>query len=623
MTNQVQTIQSTSLPGLKPEDTGIHPSNLTNQDIARLGTALAVIPADARMGNHSAESVIGMALRHVSSRVTEDVGRKLCAQWDQVAGGKALSVFEKSDPNYSDRPPLSLSSIYRLARSHGWHNTSVWPIPTPLPEALPPVEAFSDELLPDELRDWVTDISHRMQCPPDFAAVSALVALSSLVGARAVVQPKALDSWQVVPNLWGVVVGRPGVKKSPAFSETLKPLSTLQEAENVVFKNAHDSWVLDCQLAAMQREANEREAKRLASTDPVAARALLQPPNMSPEPVARRYTVNDATVEKLGELLKQNPWGILNYRDELYGMLTGMDKPGQEDARAFMLQSYDGNQSYIFDRIGRGTVEIPRVCLSLVGGIQPGRIQEYVRGAVSGGSSDDGLLQRFGLAVWPDIDGEYQHVDQRPDAKAKESAWAVFHRLAVLEPADQNEAKVWRFTEEAQPLFNEWLMTLEAELRNDELHPALISHLSKYRKLIPALALLFALIDTPDSGNLIHPEELKRAIAMGGYLRSHANRLYSAATTPEMTGAASLLKKIKGKKLVNSDGTACTKFTPRQVAVKNWSGLRSPEAVRKAAEILVDYDYLRWEMVPVGVTGGRPSERYSINPEVHGGGFVV
>jgi putative DNA primase/helicase len=70
-----------------------------------------------------------------------------------------------------------------------------------------------------------------MQCPADFPAVAAIAALSSLIGARAVIQPKARDDWQVVPNLWATVVGRPGVKKSPALSEALKPLHRLETAE--------------------------------------------------------------------------------------------------------------------------------------------------------------------------------------------------------------------------------------------------------------------------------------------------------------------------------------------------------------------------------------------------------
>lgn len=498
-----------------------------------------------------------------------------------------------------------------------------WPEPTPLPDALPPVDPFVPELLPTALRAWVMDIAHRMQCPPDFPAVAALVSLSSLVGAKAVIQPKAKDDWQVVPNLWGAVVGRPGVKKSPALSEALKPLNRLQADEFEQWQAAHASWELDCKVIEMQDEANEKKARNHAAKgDANAARAMLEPTEKPQEPIARRYIVNDATVEKLGELLQQNPWGTLSYRDELYGLLTKLDTAGQEGSRSFYLTSYDGNQGYTFDRIQRGTVHIPRVCLAMIGGIQPGRIQEYVRGAVAGGSADDGLLQRFGLTVWPDIDKEFLHVDQWPDTPAKQTAWAVFERLAQLQSANEHEAVVWRFTPEAQALFVEWLIPFEEELRSDALHPALVSHLAKYRKLIPALALLFAMIDTPDSGNVVGAGELLRSLAWCDYLRKHAIRLYSAATTPETTDAASLLAKIRNGKLIESDGVLLESFTPRQIAVKGWAGLGSPEAVRKAADLLADFDYLRLEQVRSADRNGRgrPSDRYLINPLALKGG---
>ncbi len=491
-----------------------------------------------------------------------------------------------------------------------------WPEPTPLPNALPPVDPFDADLLPVALRAWVMDIAHRMQCPADFPAVAALVALSGLIGARAVIQPKARDDWQVVPNLWGAVVGRPGVKKSPALSEALKPLNRLQAAEFELWQAAHDAWELDCKVAEFQGSENEKKAKGIANKNPAAARALLEPTDTPAEPTARRFIVNDATVAKLGELMQQNEWGILSYRDELYGLLTGLDKQGEEGSRAFYLQSYDGNQGYTFDRIMRGTVHIPRLCLAMIGGIQPGRIQEYVRGAVAGGSADDGLLQRFGLLVWPDTTGDFVHVDQWPDTPARNTAWAVFDRLAQLEAASDTEPKVWRFDDVAQALFVEWLVPFENEIRGDDLHPAMVSHLSKYRKLIPALALVFALIDTPDSGGVIHEGELIRALAWGEYLRTHAHRLYAAAVIPETTGAFTLLSKIKRGRLVDSDGVKLSSFTPRQVVQKNWTGLGTTDAVRKAADVLADFDYLRRDLVPTGATGGRPSDRYTINPAV-------
>lgn len=480
----------------------------------------------------------------------------------------------------------------------------VWPEPTPLPKALPPVQPFDPDLLPGALRGWVMDIAHRMQCPPDFAAVSAVVALSSLIGARAVVQPKAKDDWLVVPNLWGLIIGRPGVMKSPAQGEALKPLQRLQTQELELWQAVHDAWAIDTKLTELQCANNEKKAKELASRDLAAARALLQPLDAPAEPTARRFIVNDATVEKLGELLQVNHWGTLSYRDELYGLLTDMEKQGQEGARAFYLQAYDGNQGYTFDRIGRGTVHIDRVCLAMIGGMQPSRVQKYVRDAVSGGSADDGLLQRFGLTVWPDVNGEFQHVDQWPDTQAKQTAWAVFERLATLQPASDTEPHIWRFDDAARALFVEWLVPFETEIRGDELHPAIVSHLAKYRKLIPALALVFALIDTPDSGGVIGETELMRALAWGEYLRSHANRLYSAAMTPETAGAASLLKKIRA-------GALGAEFTPRVAAQKCWSGLNTPNAVRMAADVLADYDWLRRDVLQ---TGGRPSERYLVNP---------
>ena len=495
-----------------------------------------------------------------------------------------------------------------------------WPDPTPLPDALPPVQAFDPDLLPVALRGWVTDIAHRMQCPPDFPAVGAVVALSSLIGARAVVQPKARDDWQVVPNLWGLIVGRPGVMKSPALGEVLKPLHRLESTEREQWQLAHEAWELDTKVAELASKANERQAANLAAKDPAKARALLAPTDQPSEPTMRRYVVNDSTVEALADLLVENPWGLLVYRDEVHGLLCSMDRQGQEGARGFYLTGYDGNQGHPVDRIGRGHSYVPRVCMAMLGGIQPGKVQSYVREAVNGGAGDDGLLQRFGLAVWPDIQQEFRLVDRWPDTPAKQAAWAVFERLNGLLPATDDDPQEWRFSAEAQAIFYEWLIPFETGIRGDELHPALVSHLAKWRKLIPALALIFALVDTPDSGGVIHERELIRALAWADYLRPHAERLYAAALIPETTGAHALLAKIKGGKLCDGDGVLWESFTPRLVAVKSWAGLNSVDSVRKAAELLADYGWLARETTATGSAGGRPSERYLIHPALLAGG---
>ncbi|GAB1387357.1 hypothetical protein MASR1M59_25050 [Melaminivora sp.] len=497
-----------------------------------------------------------------------------------------------------------------------------WPDPMPLPEALPPVAPFDPELLPEALRGWVMDIAERMQCPPDFTAVGVVTALSGLIGARAVVAPKQHDDWRVVPNLWGLIVGRPGVMKSPALGEVLKPLHRLESSEREQWQAAHEAWELDTKVAELAGKANEKQAASLAAKDPAKARALLAPVDTPAEPTMRRYVVNDSTVEALADLLVENPWGVLVYRDELHGLLCSMDRQGQEGARGFYLTGYDGNQGHAVERIGRGHSYVPRVCLAMLGGIQPGKVQSYVREAVNGGAGDDGLLQRFGLAVWPDVHQEFKLVDRWPDTPAKQAAWAVFERLNQLQPATDDEPQEWRFSPEAQAIFYEWLVPFETGIRGDDLHPALVSHLAKWRKLIPALALIFALVDTPDSGGVIHERELIRALAWADYLRTHAERLYAAALVPETTGAHALWVKIKTGKLCDGDGVLWESFTPRLVAVKHWAGLGTPDAVRKAAELLADYGWLARDTVQSGdVMGrGRPSERYLIHPALLAGG---
>ena len=90
------------------------------------------------------------------------------------------------------------------------------------------------------------------------------------------------------------------------------------------------------------------------------------------------------------------------YRDELMGLLRSFDKQGHENDRSFFLEGWNGKNDYIFDRIGRGTIRIPSICISLLSSIQPGPFTQYVNQSIKGSSQDDGFLQRLQLSVWPD-----------------------------------------------------------------------------------------------------------------------------------------------------------------------------------------------------------------------------
>ena len=151
-------------------------------------------------------------------------------------------------------------------------------------------------------------------------------------------------------------------------------------------------------------------------------------------PILRRYTVASATVEALAEKLIENPRGLLVVRDELPGWLAGLDREDAAELRAFLMTGWNGKDGWTFDRIGRGHRRVPAVCLGVIGGAQPGPLGEYLRAAMRGGASDDGMLARFGLLVWPETGGAWKNVDRYPDGPAKDAAFQVFEDLDALDP---------------------------------------------------------------------------------------------------------------------------------------------------------------------------------------------
>jgi len=486
-------------------------------------------------------------------------------------------------------------------------------LPIPLPAELLPVMPFDYALLPETLQPWIKDISERMQCPPDFVAVAVMTAMAAVIGRKVGIRPQEKTDWTVVCNLWGLVVGRPGVLKSPALEAGLAPLKRLIAKANDFFLIAFENHKIDEIAAKIKKEAGEKRAKELLRKNSDADLSAVLAVGEVDVPTLKRYQANDSTPASLGELLRQNPNGLLVFRDELVSLLKGLDREGQEEGRGFYLTAWNGDSPYTFDRIGRGlNLRIPALCLSIIGGTQPGRLSEYIRNAVQGGAADDGLIQRFGLIVWPDVSGPWKNVDRWPDKDAKNRAFEVFDRLDSLDPnsigAEQDKdidgnpegIPFLRFSKEGAELFLEWRTALEGKLRED-LHPALESHFAKYRKLIPSISLILHLADGgigPVSGTTT-----LKALAWGEYLETHAQRAYSSVSNPSIMVAKEIIKKIKKGKLK-------TPFGSKDVWRPKWSRLTDQNQVREALQMLEDYNWIYSEKIE---TKGRPATMYHPN----------
>jgi hypothetical protein len=116
----------------------------------------------------------------------------------------------------------------------------------------------------------------------------------------------------------------------------------------------------------------------------------------------------------------------------------------------------------------------------------------------------------------------------------------------------------------------------------------MIEHLSKFRSLMPSLALVFHLIEVANGveewGVPIHCAQ--QAARWCKYLETHARRIYGLARSTAVQSARQLLRKIAAGAL--KDG-----FNARDVYIRDWGLLDSKELATAAINELVDAGWLR------------------------------
>jgi putative DNA primase/helicase len=567
----------------------------------------------------SQNSIIGADVFHIPITINDGEGREnfvLRYAGHLRSKGLGQAEIERTLLDYNQLhivPPLDTDKVLDKCRRYEklvigedthkqWTGDAykVMQEPQELFDSLPSVPKFPIKLLPKQIAAYVQDVADRMSCPVEFPAVAAMVALASAIGSRIYCKPYANGSWLVPAGAWGMVVSPPSAIKSPPLSELLRPLYALDKKAADDYDKALKQYAID---KAVYDHA-VKSAVKAGSNNPGVA--------CPDEPHMTRYVVNDSTYEKLVEIAKANPNGFLVWRDELIGWFHSLAKENQKEARGLYLTGWSGTEGYATDRIGRGHVRADRVSLSLLGTIQPNVLRQVVHDAVSGGASDDGLIARFQLAVYPDPVTKFVKVDRAPNMVAMQHYENLIKKLISLDPASAGAhveidgTAYLPFDEDAQTIFDDWRQRLEDRIRNSESeeHPSILSHLGKYRSLFPKLALVLHL--SAGHTGPIGRSAAERARAWIVLLEAHARRMYHTATNRVMQSAVVLSNKIKAGQL--RDG-----FTRSDVLLKEWASLRTAEEVTMALTVLRDMGWIT--IVEDRQTGGRPAERWYIHPK--------
>jgi hypothetical protein len=602
---------------------GTHKSNeqLHADDPALLMDALRAIPNDDVFYND------WVSMGYAVKAALGDGGVDAFIEWSRKS-----SKFDEANTRavWAAAKPMKrgAGSIFWLAERYGWKRPTPtfggskvdrdqqWPTPRTIKADLPSAPQFDgDVLLPKVLREFVLDEADRMPCPPDYIAAALIVAMGSVIGARCALKPKKRDDWIVPPNLFGGVVGDPSTKKSPAIGTVMRQIDRLEARQADLL--AEKTKVFEAEKAAFAaRQAAIQSAMKKAAAgkddamkmdEAVAQLRDLAEPE---EPTVRRFKTSDATVAKLGDLLSDNPAGLLVYRDELVGLLASWDREGNEGDRSFYLEAWNGTGPFSIDRIARGSLFIPNLCLSVFGGVQPDLLERYLAGIVHA-LDNDGRVQRFQVLVYPDpVPWEWR--DRYPVKGAREAVRDLFTRLADFDPLQDGahpaddfvKLPFFTFDENAQNVFIEWSTDLHRKKIEPEQNPLMRQHLAKFERLFCSIALILHLAE----GRVAHEinvETAMRAAAWCTYLEGHARRIYAMVEVAKVTTAKMLSRRLLDRKL--EDG-----FTARDVVRKGWGGIATTAQAEAALQVLEDHDWI--SSIDAAGETGRPTTRYYVNP---------
>ena len=388
----------------------------------------------------------------------------------------------------------------------------------------------------------------------------------------------------------------------PNFGVTSVGEMCLERQARIVFKEAMRVYEIELEIWEAAKKRDRREGSDTAGPKPEM-------------PTQRRYLTSDTTYEKLGQIMSENPSGVLVHRDEMIYLLRDMDDEKHVSAKQFFITAWNGSSGYTFDRIGRGTLYIERAILSMIGAATPSGVIKYIKGIEDDGFGGDGLFQRFGLAIWPDITANWKNVDNEPNRDARDKAYDLFKKFDTLAPMTigaesdlYDPTPFLRLDEEAEKAFVAWREKLERRLRApDGMQYMLEGHISKYRKLVPVLALINHLAEGEARGP-ISGRAMTRALRFIEYLESHARRIYGCRKATNADAAKAILDRIKHNYL--GDG-----FKQREITHDHsWAGLKEEDVVVEGLKLLCATGWIKVETVPPGSQGGRPSIIFRVSP---------
>jgi hypothetical protein len=451
----------------------------------------------------------------------------------------------------------------------GWDDDPNGPPPPPIPLDLDSASKpgpFPTSALPPVFRTMVRAVAANKQVPEEVPAFFGFGAVATLTGPRIAVTRG--NGWTEPTNGYLLVIQDSGTGKTPAASDVIKPLRTVQKrmkADHVERINLKLDE-LDTQRGAILR--NDTAGKRLEAEIEETKALLRQPP--------RIVVGSDSTPEALAEFMSRNNGhaSILDAEGDFFQVLAG--RYNKQTNIGLVLKGYDGDP-YEVSRIARAQDDIERAILTLTLGVQPHVVEEAVKNRAM---VDRGFLARF-MAAWPPSLLGLREPDGEPyDFEALQAWAAALMRIYELPVIDQHsdDIPVLRLSAPARKRHVDYCQWIERRLHPDDGDLGVLpGWASKHKGRALRVAAWLHLVHGFGMDDLITEKAMASAIEICQWAVPHALAMFGAALTVEADDDSRCREVIEWIRRARP-----TVFTPREArrgVRKNWVDRETMAAV--------------------------------------------
>ena len=365
--------------------------------------------------------------------------------------------------------------------------------------------SFPLEIFPKAIRDIIEALEEYENYNVDFTSASFLTVFAAAMGNTWSV--RFMTGWISRPIIYMVLVGSPSCGKTPPLQQAVAPLLKLDGEYDMIYCKEMETYRQWERMSAKQREKHSL-------------------PEAMKMPQRKCHVVVDSTVEALIGALRDNPRGVLIYKDEIDSLLSNFNRYNGSD-EGYFLSLFSGTPFKYSRKSSNEHIFLSNPYCSIIGSTQPGRLGEQFGGK----RMMNGFSSRF-LKVYPEIDEMPSWNDTAmPDGVLEE--WGrIIRKVVTVTPSTDQEGKATSiellFSQEAKLRVIQWKDEVNnkayAETDSDAVR-ALCGKLETYLVRFCLVIQIMHCICGESGMDKIEPGTAELAIRLTEYFRNMESRI--------------------------------------------------------------------------------------------------